>query len=44
MKLGRVILAVVVVLLIGGAVLATLTMEPPTQRVEKVIPDDRLPR
>lgn len=43
----KIAIILVVVLLLGGAgglVLATWNMEPPTQRVEKVIPNERLPR
>ncbi len=41
---GVLVVLLVVVVLGGGAVLATWDVPPPTARVEKVIPDERLPR
>jgi hypothetical protein len=40
------VLAVLILLIIGGAVgfLATWDMPPPTKRVEKVIPNDKILR
>lgn len=41
----RIIVILVVLLVLGGAVaLATMNIPAPTTKVEKVIPDDRLPR
>lgn len=38
------LIALIVVVLVGGAVfLATWEIPPPHQQVEKVIPDDRFP-
>ncbi len=39
-----VIVAVVAVLFLGAAFLATWDIPPPSKVVEKVIPDDRFPR
>ncbi len=41
-KLSRIVLAVVLVIVVGGvAYLATFDLPSPSARVEKVIPDDR---
>lgn len=40
-----IILAVLAVVVLGGfAVLATMDIPAPTSRIERVIPNDRLPR
>ena len=45
MSITRIIIALVVVLLVGaGVFLATWEIPPPSDRVEKVVPDARLPR
>jgi hypothetical protein len=44
-KLSSVIILLVLAALVGGAVfLATWDVPPPSARVEKVIPDEKLPR
>ena len=44
-KLLKIIVALVVVVLVGGAAfLATWDIPAPDQKIEKVIPDDRFPR
>jgi hypothetical protein len=44
-KVLKILIALIVVILIGGAVfLATWDIPAPNQQVEKVIPDDRFPR
>ncbi|MFO0998390.1 MAG: hypothetical protein U1F33_17080 [Alphaproteobacteria bacterium] len=43
-KLALAVVVLVVVLVVGGVVyLGTADIAPSTQKVEKVIPDDRLP-
>lgn len=38
----RLVLALVVlVVLVGGVLLLTVDLQPPTQRIEKIIPNDR---
>ena len=37
-------LAVVVVVVMGGVILAGINLEAPTKSVEKVIPNERFPR
>ena len=45
LRFPLILLAVVVVVIAGGAVfLATWDIPPPTARVEKVIPNDRIGR
>lgn len=40
-----IILAVLVLVVLGGfAVLATIDIPPPSSRIERTIPNDRLPR
>lgn len=41
---GVLVLLVLAVVVGGGAFLATFDLPPPSAQVEKVIPDDRLPR
>lgn len=41
---GVLVVLLLVVVVGGGAVLATWDVPPPTARVEKAIPDERLPR
>jgi hypothetical protein len=44
-RIALILLAVVAVVLIGGAVfLSTWDIPPPTAHVEKVIPNERLPK
>ncbi|MBB3066346.1 MULTISPECIES: hypothetical protein [Limibacillus] len=43
-KIGIILVLILLIGGIGGAVLATWDMPPPTQRMEKVIPNERLPR
>lgn len=44
-KLALAVIALAVVVVVGGVVyLGTADIAPPIQKVEKVIPDDRLPR
>jgi hypothetical protein len=43
--LGRLLLLALLVVLLGGVIfLMTWEIPPPTEQVETVIPDDRLPR
>jgi hypothetical protein len=43
--INRVLLVLLVVLVLGGTVfLVTWEIPPPTARVERVVPDDKLPR
>lgn len=45
MKLTLIILVLLVGLIVsGGAFLRVWDIPPPTQKVEKVLPDDRFPR
>lgn len=44
-KLSSVLVVLVLAVIVGGAVfLATWDLPPPSARVEKVIPDEKLPR
>lgn len=44
-KLAAALVLLVLVVVVGGGVfLATVDLPPPSAKVEKVIPDDRLPR
>jgi len=44
-KLAGLLVALVLVVVIGGGVfLATFDLPPPSAKIEKVIPDERLPR
>lgn len=44
-KIAGILLILVLLVLVGGGVfLATFDLPAPTARVEKVIPNDRLPR
>jgi hypothetical protein len=43
-KIAIILVLVVLVGGVGGLFLATWNMEPPTKQVEKVIPNERLPR
>ena len=43
--INRVLLVLLLVLVLGGSVfLVTWEIPPPTARVERVVPDDKLPR
>lgn len=43
--LSRILLVVLVVVVLGGVTfLVTWDIPPPTARIERVIPDDQLPR
>lgn len=43
--INRIVLVLLLVVLLGGTVfLMTWEMPPPTARIERVIPDDQLPR
>jgi hypothetical protein len=43
--INRVLLVLLLVLVLGGTVfLVTWEIPPPTARVERVVPDDKLPR
>lgn len=41
---GFLVVLVLAVIVVGGVFLATFDLPPPSATVEKVIPDDRLPR
>lgn len=41
---GLLVVLVLAVIVGGGIFLATFDLPPPSAKVEKVIPDDRLPR
>jgi len=44
-SLLRIVIVLAVLIVVGGIVLlATVDLQPPTQRIEKIIPNDRLPR
>jgi len=44
-KIAGVLVILVLVALVGGGIfLATFDLPPPSAKVEKVIPDDKLPR
>jgi hypothetical protein len=44
-KIAGLLVVLVLALVIGGGIfLATFDLPPPTAKVEKVIPDERLPR
>ncbi|WP_163679991.1 hypothetical protein [Magnetospirillum aberrantis] len=44
-KLAAVLVALVLAVVVGGGIfLATFDLPPPSATVEKVIPDDKLPR
>ena len=43
-KVSTIILCVAVVLVGGAVLVASVEMPPPSENVEKVIPDDQLPR
>jgi hypothetical protein len=44
-KIAGIVLLLVLIILVGGGIfLATSDIPAPAQKVEKVIPDDRLPR
>ncbi len=43
--LSRILILLAVVILLGGLIfVVTWDIPPPTQQIEKVIPDERLPR
>jgi hypothetical protein len=43
--INRVLLVVLLVVVLGGAAfLVTWEIPPPTARIERVVPDDKLPR
>lgn len=44
-KIAAVLVVLVLAVIVGGGVfLATFDLPPPSAKVEKVIPDDKLPR
>jgi hypothetical protein len=44
-KIAAVLVALVLAVIVGGGIfLATFDLPPPSAKVEKVIPDDKLPR
>jgi hypothetical protein len=44
-KLAGLLVALVLLVVVGGGIfLSTFDLPPPSAKVEKVIPDDRLPR
>lgn len=44
-KLAAVLVVLVLAVIVGGGIfLATFDLPPPSAKVEKVIPDDKLPR